>query len=193
MFSLSHPLVLGSASPRRQQLLAALGFEFTVKTAHTNEDYPNELAVEQIAEYLANQKLTALSALTSKHIVLTADTVVVLENEALGKANSREEAIAMLQKQSGKTQVVYTGVAIGSPTYKISFSCSTQLQFKELSMAEINYYIDQYQPFDKAGSYGIQEWLGYIGIVQQTGSYTNVMGLPTDAVYAALQQFARDL
>lgn len=190
MFKLSHPLILGSASPRRQQLLSAMGFDFTVNAAKIDEDFPETMAVDQVAEYIACQKLAALSALTHNHIVLTADTVVVLENEALGKAANREEAIKMLQKQSGKSQYVYTGVALGGPTKNLSFSVCTRLQFKTLTLAEIVYYVDHFHPYDKAGSYGIQEWLGYIGISEQHGSYTNVVGLPTEAVYASLKNFA---
>lgn len=183
-------LILGSKSPRRKELLSSIGLQFEIRTKETDENYPETLPIEQVAEYIAQLKADDLiEDLKDDEILLCADTTVQIDNNLLGKPNDATEASKMLSLLSGRTHIVTTGVVIASNEMELSFSVNTEVTFKPLSMDEIEYYIKTYQPFDKAGSYGIQEWIGYIGIQKINGSYNNVVGLPTQEVYQALQKF----
>lgn len=183
-------LILGSKSPRRKELLSSIGMQFEIRTKETDENYPETLPIEQVAEYIAQLKADDLiEDLKDDEILLCADTTVQIDNILLGKPKDVSEASKMLSLLSGRTHVVTTGVVIASNEMELSFSVKTEVTFKPLSMDEIEYYIETYQPFDKAGSYGIQEWIGYIGIQKINGSYNNVVGLPTHEVYQALQKF----
>jgi septum formation protein len=183
-------LILGSKSPRRKELLAGLGFDFEVRTKETNESFPTEMQPSDVALYIASKKAADLvSELTEAELLICADTVVIIDSTILGKPESREEAIAMLRALSGKTHTVITGVVLVSLKKEVRLSVATSVVFNSLGLEEIENYIDLYQPFDKAGSYGIQEWIGYAAIERIEGSYTNVVGLPTHEVYQALKQF----
>ncbi len=186
-------LILGSGSPRRKELLAGLGFDFEVRTKDTDEHYPETLALADVPEYLAELKAKALFAdLSEEEIVLCADTVVILKGRILGKPTSREEAIEMLTELSGETHEVITGVFIGNSSSGTRFSDRTEVTFSKLTQSEIANYIDNYKPYDKAGSYGVQEWIGYVAVEKMNGSYTTVMGLPTHLVYRELKELAAE-
>jgi septum formation protein len=183
-------LILGSKSPRRKELLAGLGFDFEVRTKETDESFPAEMKPRDVALYIASKKAAELvSELTESELLICADTVVIIDSTILGKPESREEAIGMLLALSGKTHFVITGVVLVSLKKEVRLSVATSVVFNSLGLEEIENYIDTYQPFDKAGSYGIQEWIGYAAIERIEGSYTNVVGLPTHEVYQALKQF----
>lgn len=183
-------LILGSKSPRRKELLAGLGFDFEVRTKETDESFPAEMQPNDVALYIASKKAAELvSELTEEELLICADTVVIIDSTILGKPESREEAIGMLRALSGKTHSVITGVVLVSLKKEVRLSVATSVVFNSLGLEEIENYIDTYQPFDKAGSYGIQEWIGYAAIERIEGSYTNVVGLPTHEVYQALKQF----
>jgi septum formation protein len=186
-------IILGSASPRRKELLGAMGYEFEVLTADIDESYPEELEKEAIAIYIAEQKAKALLPYlnTKTDLLICADTIVCLENEVLGKPISPDDAKLMLRKLSGKTHEVFTGVVIQNQEQKNSFFDRTAVTFKILSDSEIDYYVDHFKPFDKAGSYGIQDWVGMVGVEKIEGSYTNVMGLPTSKLYEEMAVFNR--
>ncbi len=172
-------VVLASKSPRRQELLKGLNLEFEVKTKEVDESYPIEIEVDKIAEYLALKKAIAFGdELDNNTILITADTIVIKKNEVLEKPNNKGEAKKILTELSGNSHKVITGVCVKTIKKTISFSVSTTVHFKVLTSLEIDYYINHFKPFDKAGSYGIQEWIGYIGIPKIEGSYFNVMGLP---------------
>ena len=183
-------LILGSKSPRRKELLALIGYDFEIRTKETDESYPESLSVEEIAPFIANKKASdLLPTLTTDEVVLCADTIVVLGNQILGKPENAKKAIDMLSLLSGKEHHVITGVVIASISKKVVFSVQTLVKFKELSIANIEHYVATYKPFDKAGSYGIQEFIGAIGIERIQGSYNNVVGLPTAEVFEALKSF----
>jgi len=183
-------IILGSKSPRRNELLAGLGFEFTIKTKDTDESYPNHLDPNEVAVYIANNKALALiEDLSNEEIVICADTVVIVETEILGKPTDYEDCVRMLKLLSSKTHKVTTGVVIASYSKTKSFSVTTEVTFKELSNEEIEYYLNNYKPYDKAGGYGIQEWIGYIGVTELKGSYFNVVGLPTAELFEELMKF----
>ncbi|MDP2189535.1 MAG: Maf family nucleotide pyrophosphatase [Sphingobacteriaceae bacterium] len=188
MLDLPFKLILASASPRRQALLKEMDVEFSVRLQLVDEKYPEDLAAEKVAEYLAGKKAQAY-IISDEELLLTADTVVVLEGEVLGKPADTAEAITLLRKQSGKLQTVITGVCLRTTSDVLTFSNSTDVLFNHLTDEEILYYVNKYKPYDKAGGYGIQEWLGNIAIARIEGSYTNVMGLPTEALYNALRSF----
>ena len=171
-------IILASQSPRRKELLGLLDLEFTVEVREVDEVFPDDLVVTEVAEYLAKLKASVYTDITDKQLIITADTVVVLDNHILGKPKSKAEASTMLQSLSNRSHQVITGVCIKSHDKTISFSNTTKVYFKELTASEIDYYIENYKPFDKAGSYGIQEWIGAIGITKIEGSYFNVVGLP---------------
>jgi len=171
-------IILASQSPRRKELLALLDLEFAVEVREVDEMFPDSLEVAKVAEYLAKLKASAFTDITDEQLIITADTVVVLDNQILGKPKNKAEATSMLQSLSNRSHQVITGVCIQSSDKTISFSNTTKVYFKELTASEIDYYIENYQPFDKAGSYGIQEWIGAIGITKIEGSYFNVVGLP---------------
>ena len=187
---MNHSLILASKSPRRQQLLKEAGFDFTVKTLDTDESYPETLAASAVARFLAEKKAKAFMPILADHeSVITADTIVILHDRILGKPEDHFEAKAMLQALSGQQHQVTTGVCIASKTKKVVFDDTATVYFKQLSEREIDHYIEKYKPFDKAGAYGIQEWIGMIGIEKIEGSYFTVMGLPTHKVYEALEGF----
>lgn len=180
-------LILASKSPRRQELLRGMGLEFEVMLREVDETYPPGLAPAEVAVYIAEKKARAFHNEAKKdNLVLTADTIVVLEKEVLGKPAGRDEAARMLEKLSGKKHEVITGVALFRNSELVTFSDKTRVHFATLSSEDISFYIDNYQPFDKAGAYGIQEWIGYNKISGIEGSYTNVVGLPTEKLYRYL-------
>jgi septum formation protein len=183
-------LILGSKSPRRKELLALLGYDFEIRTKETDESYPESLSIEEIAPFIAHKKASdLLPTLTTDEVIICADTIVVLGNQILGKPETAQHAIEMLSSLSGKEHRVITGVVIASISKKVVFSVQTLVQFKELSIVNIEQYVATNQPFDKAGSYGIQEFIGAIGIERIQGSYNNVVGLPTAEVFEALKSF----
>jgi septum formation protein len=187
--NLAHPLILASNSPRRQAILKDAGFQFQVLVREVAEDYSAAIPVEKVAEHLAIKKNQAYQDLAANHIVVTADTTVILGNEILGKPTTEDEAIAMLQKLSGNQHEVITGVCIAHAGQSISFSARSTIAFKPLSNDMIKSYVADFKPYDKAGSYGIQERIGLIGISRLEGSYYNVVGLPIDRVYDELERF----
>lgn len=186
-----YQIILGSQSPRRQYLLKELGIKFDVKLKQMVEEvYPENLTREEIPLYLARIKAEAFDdELNENMIVITADTIVWKDGQVLQKPNDEKEAFDILKSLSGSMHQVYTGVCIRSVNQKSSFSSRTDVYFKDLTDKEIWYYIDKYEPFDKAGSYGIQEWLGYIGVEKIDGSFFNVMGLPVQKLYVELKKF----
>jgi len=187
----SKVIVLASKSPRRAQLLRDAGFNFRIHQMDVNEDFSSDMPVAEVAAHLADKKATAadLDIMNENEILLTADSVVVINNQILNKPGSKEEAFEMLQLLSDKTHIVYTGVCLRNTDKKIVFSNQTNVTFGTLSDHEINYYIDQFSPMDKAGSYGIQEWIGFCKIRKIEGEYANVMGLPVYAIYEELLKF----
>ena len=187
----SKVIVLASKSPRRAQLLRDAGFNFRIHQMDVNEDFSSDMPVAEVAAYLADKKATAadLDIMNENEILLTADSVVVINNQILNKPGSKKEAYEMLQLLSDKTHIVYTGVCLRNEEKKVVFSNQTHVTFGTLSDHEINYYIDQYNPMDKAGSYGIQEWIGFCKIRKIEGEYANVMGLPVYAIYEELLKF----
>jgi septum formation protein len=187
-------ILLGSQSPRRQYLLKELGIKFDVKLKHMAEEvYPENLQKEEIPLYLAKAKADSFDdELDEKTIVITADTIVWKDGTVLQKPRNEKESYEILKSLSGKMHQVYTGVCIRSLTRKHAFTSHTKVYFKELTDKEIWYYIDKFEPFDKAGSYGIQEWLGYIGVEKIEGSFFNVMGLPVQKVYVELMKFIKN-
>lgn len=182
-------IILGSNSPRRKELLAGLGLDFEVKVIDgISETYPEDTPSCDVAAYIAGRKADAyIDILGENTLVITADTVVIAGDEILGKPADREDARRMLRMLSGRTHQVTTGVCLLTSSSRRVFSVTTDVTFKELTNAEIDYYIDNYKPFDKAGAYGIQEWIGYIGVTGLRGSYFNVMGLPVQRIYQELQ------
>lgn len=185
----NYKLILASASPRRQQLMKDAGFTFEVRLKNVEEKYPQELHWENVPEYLSKVKASAFrEELKADEVLITADTVVCIQDRILGKPADRKEAISMLQELSGNRHLVVTGVSVTTRTEQLSFSSRTDVFFKRLSNEEIEFYVDTYKPFDKAGAYGIQEWIGYIGIERIEGSFYNVMGLPIQKLYETLRK-----
>lgn len=183
-------LVLGSASPRRQYLLKEAGFMFEVLTADLDEHFSPELKGAEIPEFLSKLKGDfLLPKVAADKIIITADTIVWLNNKALNKPADYAEACAMLQQLSGKRHEVFTGVSITSATKQVTFSVLTEVYFKTLSQEEIDYYVTNFKPYDKAGAYGAQDWIGIVAIEKINGSYFNVMGLPVKELYEHLKQF----
>lgn len=185
----NNQIILASKSPRRKELLERLDLDFIVISLEVDESYSEELKKHEITEFLCHKKKLAYQYWQENQILITSDTIVWYENKAFEKPKSREEAIEMLQTLSGKTHEVITSVGIFSTQKELVLSDITLVTFGELDQQEIEYYVDTYQPYDKAGSYGIQEWIGYIGITKIEGSYFNVMGLPVQKVYKALKDF----
>src|SRR5688572_3641375 len=184
---LDRPLIVASSSPRRQYLMKEAGFNFTVEKPDVDESFPGDLPVDQVAKYLAEKKAEYFRLAMKDEIVLTADTVVILQNQILNKPADRSEAIHMLEMLSGNSHVVMTGVCIMSKEKETSFDDTTKVTFESLTKAEIEFYVDQYKPYDKAGAYGAQDWIGMIAIQKIEGSYFNVMGLPINKVYQHLK------
>lgn len=183
-------LILASKSPRRQSLLKGLDVEFEIRLKEIDEDYPESLEPEKVPEFLAELKAEAfLDDLKENEIIITSDTIVIQDGEILEKPKNRDEAIYMIASLSGETHTVITGVCIQSKNQKELFSDHTRVTFGRLDKEEITYYIDKYKPYDKAGSYGAQEWIGYVAIDKLEGSYFNVMGFPLHKVYQALKKF----
>lgn len=179
-------IILSSNSPRRKELLAGLDIPFEVKVlSGIDESYPEGLSVEEIPQYIAMKKAAAYD-IAEDEIVITADTVVVLGDAILGKPVDENDAKNMLRALSGNTHRVVTGVCITSADKQRKFSVVSEVTFKVLSDTEIDYYVNRYRPFDKAGAYGIQEWIGYVGVTSLKGSYFNVMGLPVQRIYEEL-------
>ncbi len=180
-------LILASQSPRRRALMAECGFEPELVSIDVDESYPADLPAEQVAAYLSELKSGAYpNELSSSEVLITADTVVVISGEVLGKPSDREAAIEMLTRLSGSEHMVVTGVTLRSSGVKQTFSSTSKVYFAQLSREQIEYYVDNFAPFDKAGSYGIQEWIGYVGIERIDGSFYNVMGLPIQRLYGEL-------
>ncbi len=183
-------IILASQSPRRKELLAGLGLKFSTISLDIDETFDrNEFKKEQITEYLSAKKAKAYTNIQPNDLIITSDTTVWVDDDSLEKASNREEAYEMIKKLSGKTHSVYTSVTIRSLEKEVTFSDETQVTFADLTDEEIYFYIDNYKPFDKAGAYGVQEWIGYIGVENMNGSYFNVMGLPTHKLYKELVKF----
>jgi septum formation protein len=172
-------IILASNSPRRKQLLTEAGFEFEIIVANTNESYPTHLQAHEIANHIAKQKALAVKEMKKNSAtIIAADTIVVIDEEILGKPKDKSDAINMLQKLSGKKHVVITGVCILKDNELIEFFEKTNVYFKQLDLQQIEYYVERHKPFDKAGAYAIQEWIGLVGIEKIEGCYYNVVGLP---------------
>jgi septum formation protein len=187
-----HNVVLASKSPRRQQLIEGMNIPFTTLLKEVDESFPLGMPVNEIAGYLSQKKAMAFSPeeLPVNFLLITADTIVVVDNEVLNKPKDRDDAIAMLTTLSGRDHKVITGVSIRDVETMVTFSEESEVRFVCLTKEEIGYYVDKYHPFDKAGSYGIQEWIGYVAIESVKGSFFNVMGLPTHRLYRELLGFA---
>jgi len=179
----NYHIILASKSPRRQQFFKDLNLDFTIQLKEVEEIYPKELKGVEITEFLADLKSKAFTNLSDKDLLITSDTIVWLENEALGKPKDEADAFKMLQSLSGKKHEVISSISIKNNNFQKIISDVTSVYFKEISDEEINYYIKNYKPFDKAGGYGIQEWIGFIGIDKIEGSYFNVVGLPVHKLY----------
>jgi septum formation protein len=185
-----HDLVLGSASPRRKALLKDAGFEFDTITADIEEDFSEDLKAQEIPLFLSKLKADHLiKKLGVSQILITADTIVWLNNKALNKPNDYEDACRMLNELSGKQHEVFTGVSITSHKKQVSFFVRTAVYFKSLTKEEIEFYVTNYKPYDKAGAYGAQDWIGLIAVEKLEGSYFNVMGLPVKEIYEQLKDF----
>lgn len=186
-----YQVILASKSPRRQELLRGMGVDFAVQTKETPENYPATMPLDEVPQYLSLQKSQAFldNELPADYLLITADTVVICEGEILGKPKSTEDAFKMLSQLSGRTHHVVTGVTVRSAEKTESFAAISMVTFAPLEKDEIDYYIAHCQPFDKAGAYGIQEWIGYVGISGLEGSFYNVMGLPTRRLYQVLKGF----
>ena len=184
-------IILGSRSPRRRELLADCDITFEVADSYEVEEvFPADLPAAEVAEYLSRLKADGYpQPLAEADILITADTVVINNGEILGKPTDRNHAIRMIASLGGKTHTVITGVTIRTAERSVSFSSSSEVTFRELDTDEIEYYVDTYRPFDKAGAYGIQEWIGCTAIESISGSFYNVMGLPVAALYKQLKQF----
>jgi len=182
-------IILASKSPRRKQLLELAEIPFEIVAAGTDEHFPKNLPMEEIPVFIAKQKAIAVAKNQPHKIVLAADTIVTIDNEVIGKPKDRNDAIRILQKLSGRMHRVITGVSIVSEDKEEFFCDITEVNFYPLSNKQIEFYIDEYQPYDKAGAYAIQEWIGAIGIEKINGDFYNVMGLPVSRVVQALQRF----
>ncbi len=186
----NYQIILASGSPRRRELLSGLGLKYEVRLlSGIDESYPAELRGEEIPVAISRKKSDAYRAtMADNELVITADTIVYLDGEVLGKPQSEQEACRMLRQLSGRTHQVMTGVTLLTKDWQHSFSCTTQVTFAALTDEEISFYVSHYHPLDKAGSYGVQEWIGYIGVTDIKGSYFNVMGLPVQRLYTELKK-----
>ncbi len=187
----SYKIILASASPRRNELLKGLDIDFTIElNSEADESYENSIPILEISKYLSLKKSLLFGRdLTYSEILITADTLVICEDKVLGKPADRDDAIRMLSFLSGKTHIVSTGVTIRSLNKTKTFDVSTKVTFRNLSINEIEYYVDNYKPYDKAGAYGAQDWIGYVSIINIEGSYFNVMGFPVHTFYSELEKF----
>lgn len=183
-----YEVILASNSPRRKELLAGLGVDYEVRTLpDVDESYPETLQGADIPLYIAKEKADAYVAMMQPgELMITADTIVWLDGKVLGKPRDREDALQMLRTMSGRTHEVFTGVCITTTDWQRSFTAQTEVRFATLSEEEIAYYVDNFQPMDKAGAYGVQEWIGFIGVENISGSYYNIMGLPVQKLYREL-------
>lgn len=183
-----YKVILASNSPRRKELLAGLGVDYEVRTLpNVDESYPETLQGADIPLYIAKEKADAYVAMMQPgELMITADTIVWLDGKVLGKPRDREDALQMLRTMSGRTHEVFTGVCITTTDWQRSFTAQTEVRFATLSEEEIAYYVDNFQPMDKAGAYGVQEWIGFIGVENISGSYYNIMGLPVQKLYREL-------
>lgn len=191
MVSDRYQIILASNSPRRKELLGGLDIPFKVRVLDgIDESYPQNLPTKDIAGYISQKKAAAYrQSIAADELIITADTIVILGEKVMGKPKDTGEAVEMLHELSGKTHQVITGVCLTTREKQVCFSVETDVTFKTLSDSEITYYIDHYHPFDKAGAYGIQEWIGHVGVTGMNGSYFNVMGLPVQRIYEALKDF----
>ena len=191
MKDLKYKLILASNSPRRKELLAGLGVPFEVRVLQDiDEHYPESLPVNEVARYIAKEKADAYRRIVAPdELIITADTVVIVGDEILGKPIDEADAVRMLKLLSGRTHQVTTGVCLLTAEKERCFDVTTDVTFKALTDEEIHYYVNRYRPFDKAGAYGIQEWIGYIGVTGLHGSYYNVMGLPVQRIYQELTKY----
>lgn len=181
------PIILASKSPRRQSILAEMGIEFSVKIKDVDESFPSHLKMEEVAIHIAENKAKAFQAELGNELLISSDTIVCLGDDIIGKPKDETDAFAILSMLSGKMHQVITAVSFLKDGELDSFYDTTAVYFNSLSESEIKYYIEKYKPFDKAGAYGIQEWIGYVAIQKIVGSYTNVMGLPSAMVYTKLK------
>ena len=183
-----YKVILASNSPRRKELLAGLGVDYEVRTLpDVDESYPETLQGADIPLYIAKEKADAYVAMMQPgELMITADTIVWLDDKVLGKPWDREDALQMLRTMSERTHEVFTGVCITTTDWQRSFTAQTEVRFATLSEEEIAYYVDNFQPMDKAGAYGVQEWIGFIGVENISGSYYNIMGLPVQKLYREL-------
>ena len=180
-----YKVILASGSPRRRELMAGLGVNYEVRILpDVDESYPDTLQGEEIPLYIAKEKADAyIPMMQPDELIITADTIVWLEGKVLGKPRDREDALQMLRTMSGRTHEVFTGVCITTTDWQRSFTAQTEVRFATLSEDEIIYYVDNFKPMDKAGAYGVQEWIGFIGVENISGSYYNIMGLPVQKLY----------
>lgn len=192
MVSDRYQIILASNSPRRKELFGGLDIPFKVRVLDgIDESYPQDLPTKDIAGYISQKKAAAYrQSIAADELIITADTIVILGEKVMGKPKDAGEAKTMLHELSGKTHQVITGVCLTTREKQVCFSVETDVTFKTLSDSEITYYIDHYHPFDKAGAYGIQEWIGHVGVTGMNGSYFNVMGLPVQRIYEALKDFS---
>ena len=183
-----YKVILASGSPRRRELMAGLGVNYEVRILpDVDESYPDTLQGEKIPLYIAKEKADAyIPMMQPDELIITADTIVWLDGKVLGKPRDREDALQMLRTMSGRTHEVFTGVCITTTDWQRSFTAQTEVRFATLSEDEIIYYVDNFKPMDKAGAYGVQEWIGFIGVENISGSYYNIMGLPVQKLYREL-------
>ena len=183
-----YKVILASGSPRRRELMAGLGVNYEVRILpDVDESYPHTLQGEEIPLYIAKEKADAyIPLMQPDELIITADTIVWLDGKVLGKPRDREDALQMLRTMSGRTHEVFTGVCITTTDWQRSFTAQTEVRFATLSEDEIIYYVDNFKPMDKAGAYGVQEWIGFIGVENISGSYYNIMGLPVQKLYREL-------
>lgn len=189
MMTLGRPLILASTSPRRQFLMKEAGYIFRVEAPRSDERFPDFMPAEMVPRFLAEEKGKAFKDLIQDEIVITADTVVILDGQILNKPQNRQEAIHMLSLLAGRTHKVITAVCLLAAEKQDLFDDATKVTFRKLDEKEIEYYVDTCQPFDKAGAYGAQDWLGMVGISKIIGSYFTVMGMPMHKVYTHLRDF----
>ena len=188
MLKFPFQIVLGSQSPRRKELLSLMNIDFRVEVQEVEESYPENLTPVEIATHIASKKAKAFKGLSANELLITADTIVAQHQHILGKPTDAAHAKEMIQQLAGNTHEVITAVAFQYQSQLITFHDCTKVYMNPLSEAEINHYIENYKPYDKAGAYGIQEWIGLVAIQKIEGSYTNVMGLPTEKLYQELQK-----
>ena len=186
----NYKVILASKSPRRKQLLSGLGIQFKVDSKEVEEIFPDDMAILEVPEYLARLKAEPfINEVGDETLVITSDTIVTIDNEILGKPHDHNDAVNMLETLSGRTHTVATGVFLYNKKRQVSFTATTDVTFKNLTTDEIDYYIANFNPYDKAGGYGIQEWFGYVAVEKINGSYFNVMGLPVHKLYEELRKF----